>query len=405
MKTIITTVGTSLFDNYMREEIQNDLFAANSETYKSIKDHFKRLRDNTNSASEYSDDINQPDIKHLKETINDFWLHGITKKDKQWVFDDEVLNEYASAEIESILAIQREVREAVEVYLLATDTVLSLLAAELIKNWFQNHNNNQINVRFNHSQDVIRSLQIEDAKLFKDGLVNLNTRFYQIAQNLILAEQFDSVIINVTGGYKGIIPYLTILGQINKSPIKYIFENTGVLITIPQIPIQLNEELFEKYWEDLARLESDILKKHEHYHLISDLEGCFDIDGDDFAFNYLGDALWSRYKSKFFIFYITDDVWEQIQSKQEIKSVIEEKFCIKQMRDNKTGPKLTHKTVYDDGNNSIRIFYFEKNKMLFIYKVFGNGQYDDYERFWSENDFTESALSGFRVHKILIKNY
>lgn len=401
MKTIITTVGTSLFENYMREEIQNDLFIANNEAYQSIRDHHKRLRDNTQSAGEYTEANHQTDIKHIKETINDFWFPSITKRNKQWAFETDTLNEYASAEIESILAIQREVDEPVEAYLLATDTVLSRLASELISIWFEQYGNSQLSVKFNPNQDIIKDLQIEDTTRFKAGLVNLNTRYYQIAQEQI----FEYIVINVTGGYKGIIPYLTILGQINKSPIKYIFENTGILITIPQIPIQLNEELFEKYWEVLVTLENDMLNSTNHYQLIQDLGGCFEIDKKgDFMFNYLGDALWSRYKSKFFIFYAPDDVWKAIQDRDEIKDVIERKFCIKQMRKNKTGPKLSHQTVYDDGNNPIRVFYFEENSRLHIYKVFGDGQYNDYDGFWRNTTFSHSFLTNSIVRKIVIQS-
>ncbi|WP_027003412.1 hypothetical protein [Hugenholtzia roseola] len=365
MKTIITTVGTSLFENYNKKEVE-DKYG----NYETIFTEYETLRDKRSDASEYDEEGTEEE--KIIRVIKNKWFKGITKKNKQWTFESDALNEYASAEIESILAIQKEAGEEVEVHLLATDTVLSRLAAELICTWFDENDNRHVSVTFNPNQDVIKELQVEDGERFKKGLVNLNTRFYQIAQNSILGGQFDDVIINVTGGYKGIIPYLTILGQINQSPIKYIFENTGVLITIPQIPIQFNEDLFEKHWEVLSKLENDMLNSADHRQLIQDLGGCFDVaKNGDFMFNYLGEALWGRYKSKFFIFYAPDEVWNEIQKQKDIQRIIAEKLSKEEVRKGSKNEKKGDKWCYDDGDNDNRIYNLTTNDGKYvIYKTF-----------------------------------
>lgn len=382
MKTIITTVGTSLFENYMREEVEKDLFENNGQNYQSIKDHYKRLRDNTLSANEYNE--NNTDIKYIKKTIGDFWLNGITKKYKKWAFEDDAPNEYACAEIESILKIYEEQKQDIEVYLLATDTVLSVLSAELIKKWFEYYQDKQITIYFNSQKDVIKNLQIDNTNNFKEGLINLNTKYYLIANST------NDIILNVTGGYKGIIPYLTILGQVNKSQIKYIFENTSILITIPQIPIQLNEELFEKYWEVLAKVENEMLNKKDYYSLIQELESCFEIDNQgNFMLNYLGDALWNKYKSKFFIFYAPDDVWNEIQNQSDIKRIMETVFCYKIQRDAHIVWEDTHQ-VYKKYSDTKRIYFFEDKQKVFIYKSFEDeSDYKKHHNYFKSNQFDE----------------
>lgn len=400
MKTIITTVGTSLFENYNKKEVEIEL----GTKYDPIFTEHETLRDKRFCASEYDEEGTEEE--KITRIIKKKWLQGITKKNKLWVFEEEALNEYASAEIESILAIQREASEDVEVYLLATDTVLSRLAVELICAWFSKYGNNDITIKFNPNQDVIKKLQIEDATGFKEGLVNLNTRFYQIAQNLILAEQYNSVIINVTGGYKGIIPYLTILGQINKSPIKYIFENTGVLITIPQIPIQLNEELFEQHWEILARLEHEVLKSSDHYQLIQDLGGCFEIDNQgEFMFNYLGNALWSRYKSKFFIFYAPDDVWAEIKTDTRLSSIFKQSFVYEDLRNSNIKSEQTHKTVFKKPHDKPRIYFFYDDSKIYVYQAFLD--HDLHKKYITKTPFNDTLkyciMTISRLQKIQIK--
>ncbi len=386
MKTIITTVGTSLFENYNNKKVE-DVLGKNK--YTPIHTEYEELRDNRKNASEYDNEGGEEE--KITKTINNLWLKGITKKDKKWTLQ-EGLNKYACAEIESILAIIAEnPSQDFDVYLLTTDTVLSVLSAQLIKNWFDDYKNNNITIYFNKKQDIIEYLQIDNINNFKQGLINLNTRYYQIAGNNILSEQFSDVILNVTGGYKGIIPYLTILGQVNKSQIKYIFENTGVLITIPQIPIQLNEEIFEKHWEILSKIENEILNKNDHYQLVTDLESCFEIDiQGNFMFNYLGDALWNRYKSNFFIFYASDDVWDGIQNQSDIQRILSTIFCYQNQRDTHIIWEDTHK-VYKKYSDTKRIYFFEDNQKIFIYKTFENeSDYKEHHNYFKNNQFNDS---------------
>ena len=110
----------------------------------------------------------------------------------------------------------------IKVHFMATDTILSSLSAEIVAKYL---GNKKIETNFDKERDVIRDLQIEDAKEFeKNGLVNLVDRVYRI----INEQYYENIILNITGGYKAIIPYMTIMGQVNNIPIYYIFEDTEI---------------------------------------------------------------------------------------------------------------------------------------------------------------------------------
>jgi putative CRISPR-associated protein (TIGR02619 family) len=350
MKKIITTVGTSIFTNYMKPEIQDSY-----DDYEKINVQFEKLE--SEPAQNYSESTVKISMRYLKKTISDEWF----KRDNE-------PNTKASAEIKSILAIAKDVTEDVEVYLLATDTVLSVLACELVKEWFSEYKSAYaIDIQFNKTLDVISKLQVLDKVSFeKEGLVNLISRFYVICENY-----FDNVILNITGGYKAIIPYITILGQVNKVPVKYIFEDTDTLIEIPLLPLTIDKGIFEKYQDAFFKLEENsFLKKQDCHHFATEVESCLEIDSDgNVSFNSLGLMLWEKYKSGFFFFYTSDEVWTDIQNQPDIQRILKTKFHIFEARQNKTEKKQDH-YVYDDGDNNNRIYYFEVDGSIYIYKTF-----------------------------------
>mgnify|MGYP001001031091 CR=1 FL=1 len=53
--------------------------------------------------------------------------------------------------------------------------------------------------------------------------------------------------INITAGFKGTVPYLTILGQVFKIPLQYVFERSDNLITIPPMPIGFDVIAIEEF--------------------------------------------------------------------------------------------------------------------------------------------------------------
>ncbi|MCX8042437.1 MAG: putative CRISPR-associated protein, partial [Thermodesulfobacteriaceae bacterium] len=204
MNKIITMVGTSIFENYRREKSDDAVSMGFFEDLKDIE------------SEKWEDEIER--CKRLKSCVNSW----ITKK-----INKELEN--ISAEVKSLAKLSEELKDAFEIYLLSSDTILSRLAGEILKDVLpklESFENAKIELR------VIKGLQVKDRKKFNEGMSNLITEIYKIAGG-----SWDNVIINITGGYKATIPFLTILAQINRCLIYYIFEETDSLIQIPNIPL------------------------------------------------------------------------------------------------------------------------------------------------------------------------
>ena len=101
---------------------------------------------------------------------------------------------------------------------------------------------------------AIEGLQVFDrVKLEREGLTNLVDEIYKLFEYYSPDE--ENVLLNITGGYKCIIPYLTILAQINRAPLFYINDETEELIKIPQAPLDIDWGMFEKYKNQILLLE------------------------------------------------------------------------------------------------------------------------------------------------------
>lgn len=234
MKKIITTVGTSLITNGQK---QNDGFIS----YRDV---------NILEGRRHNESI-KPELKSRIEQLS-------KKIQKNLKF------QYASfaAETASLLKIAEELKEPFEVYLLATDTILSPVCAEMIKIWFeiQKLNSELQNIElFNtihfesNTRYIILGLQVKNKDVFeREGMPALVERVND------LTNTYDTVF-NITGGYKAIIPYMTIIGQIYQVPIYYTFKGDSSdddfeLIKIPQAPFDINWSMFEKYRKTIEEL-------------------------------------------------------------------------------------------------------------------------------------------------------
>lgn len=240
MKAIITPVGTSLFDN-LREN--------NS----SINDFYKFLRE---------PDRKGEDIENYRE---DF--HNLKREISGVQLDEE-----SCAEIKSLVKIiEKYPNEEIVVYLLPSDTILSPLAAEIIKEKLPQIISGNIRIEIKK----IENLKINDIKTFIKGMQSLIDQVYAIAN----FRDWSNIILNITGGYKATIPYLTMLGLINKAKINYIFEDMSSMLDIPIIPVSqeiLNYRILEDFYDQLERLSKGI----------TDIGGINNIRNSNFYQNY-----------------------------------------------------------------------------------------------------------------------
>ncbi len=227
---VITTVGTSIFENYFKDDKNKK-----EEKLRKEYEHIVKHEDNSFSNSLHF----KSKSDRIEEAIKKWYNHS-----------------NASAEINSILKIAEETNENIEVHLIATDTVLSVLAAELIYNWFQENKPSNIeqvdfvtpNIDFENQEDtlfVIKKLRVNSSKNYEKGFMNL----IEVLDKL---HEKDKTILNITGGYKAIIPIMTIYGQLKKIPLKYIYNeselyNNSELITVNSLPFSFDWAKIELY--------------------------------------------------------------------------------------------------------------------------------------------------------------
>ena len=260
---VFTTVGASLFENY-RKYRPKDIDAV-----------YDVLKDKGNKDWEG----NQNRIERLRTTVS------------KWADS----NDNACAEIKSIIKIVKREMSNCYVRLLASDTIISRLAAEIIKDKLHERQIDgfTVEVHFDPDKDVVKNLQVSDRKLFeKEGLVNLVEHLSNWG--------FENTIFNITGGYKGVIPYLSLMAMVNSVPLYYIFEDTDELIKIPQVPVDINWAMFEKYAYVLERLEEGIMDwpqfKREH-NIGEDFQACFWEEDGLAELNAVGRIFWERFKN------------------------------------------------------------------------------------------------------------
>ncbi|MDZ4681671.1 MAG: hypothetical protein SGI94_14610 [Saprospiraceae bacterium] len=228
-KRIITTVGASLFTNYRDKDRVVRKYSELSGEYRAIDTQYKNLEKLDHKKRQ--DTKYDSEIGYIKETIEYLWLPFACEK--------------SCAELQTLAKIAEENPGIeLEVYLLATDTVVSIVACELIKGWLDRGNIPSVRKCVFHSDanatdtTVVKGLQVEDARQFKmEGFSNL----LKIMQKFATPEQ---TIFNISGGYKALIPYLTLYAQLEGIPLKYMYEESEELVTVGNLPFGFDFFLF-----------------------------------------------------------------------------------------------------------------------------------------------------------------
>jgi hypothetical protein len=177
------------------------------------------------------------------------------------------------------------------------------------------------------------------------------------------------------------------------------------LLKIPNIPINVDYDLFDKYWEEIEKI-AVTGEIEDNYQLKQDLSSILEFEDDLVMLTGLGFVLWEKYKSKFFLFYCPEDVWKIINSTSEIKKIIQEDFSREEMRKSHVNPEPNnHKLTYKRIRSVQRIYFFyDNNDVPVVYKVFNN--HDEHERYFNSVRFTDALkneiLNEVRLRKVEI---
>lgn len=258
-KRIITTVGTSLISNWK----ETPGYGLTPE----IREQLKELEEC--SFFENSGTIADTYINYIK---GEYGEAGILQLLKEFIN-----NTSNCAEISSITAIENELRKSLKegeeltltIHLLCTDTILSPLCAEVIAGYFEKEENKEVKegdriiitrkVIFEKPGEGQTTIieKIKEQNFSSSHIIkNLNLKGYSEQGLLNLIEQIKNItssagtgntLLNITGGYKALIPPITILAQLYHLSIYYLYEDSTEIIHLPPMPIGFDWEIIEKY--------------------------------------------------------------------------------------------------------------------------------------------------------------
>jgi len=112
----------------------------------------------------------------------------------------------------------------------------------------------------------IEGLQVYDPKrLREEGLKNLvKVLLDDYLANESVRYSYD-IIINPTGGYKAIVPFLTVLGMLYGKPAIYLFEHAEELITLPPLPLTFDLAIYERVKGALRFIEEETAVSEQAY--------------------------------------------------------------------------------------------------------------------------------------------
>lgn len=346
---LITTVGTSIFSKHRKER-----------NYKYLKDK---------SFAEWSE--YEEEISELKKLVS-----------KEINYQSDI---NFSAEIKSIVTIKRKLGDqAVEVYLIATDSILSVLSCELIHLYFEEHQEEGLSIKFDkrlqdRNGSIINGLQAYDYDKFKKGGIPNLLDFLYGSHVSNSGQYWDDISFNITGGYKVLIPIITIIAQVNKTRVFYIFEedldetNIAIppLIELPVLPITINGMALEKFQEEFEKAEGGGEVELFNQEFKSIARPLLYEEDETIFLTGFGKLLYKELFPDTFTFYAESGIFQEIASNPDTVRVAL-KLASNQLRRAKTENKGGH-LVFDDGNNPNRIFYFTSKKGdIYIYKVFSN---------------------------------
>ncbi|MFN8578229.1 MAG: hypothetical protein U0354_15435 [Candidatus Sericytochromatia bacterium] len=231
MLYVLTTVGTSIFGN-LKKELNEE-------------------------QNKYIDQLKTKDSFNIEDPI----LSQIREKVKEISLRKDEFCYRLSAEITSLKKIKEDEdyykEQEIKIKFILTDTIESEVATILLEDFFSKQPN-YFKIDSSDGRKKIEGLQVKDFKKFEEkGLINLLEEVNKIKDEVNkIKDEVEKlkkarIILNLTGGYKGMIPFLTIFGQLYNIKIHYIYEN-GSLIKFPQLPIQFDWFKAESYYNYLS---------------------------------------------------------------------------------------------------------------------------------------------------------
>lgn len=235
MLCVISTVGRSVFNN------------ADPATRKRVDEFGKRQ------------DIDLTDIQNKPRNFPGQELYDLLMSSLEAKKGSIELVREASAELNSLehILTSQSVNNNDRLDFIASATPDGVLAARLVADFCMDFFARETKIH------LIEGLQVRDGEQFRRlGLRSLISSIYQILKET--PGGTFTRIINPTGGFKGVVPYLTIIGMLEGDiEMDYIYEQSPELIRLAGLPLRLDFERIESAFEALARCADDMIPEEE----------------------------------------------------------------------------------------------------------------------------------------------
>ncbi len=166
-----------------------------------------------------------------------------------------------SAETHSLAKLK--VSESDEVVLLHSETLDGQLCAEAVKEVLEN----ELGLRPRLVK--IEGLQVNNGERFRK--VGIQKLFEVLTEETKgwLENPEQKAILNATGGFKSVVPYVTLFGLLHRLEVVYIFEWSSELLRLPPVPVNFDYERLAQAENALRRLQQEgVMSKERFFELI-----------------------------------------------------------------------------------------------------------------------------------------
>ncbi len=175
-------------------------------------------------------------------------------------------------------------------YLTATDTAIGQAAAEVIRVFLKSKN---------IYADIFTPKELNTASVqnFSHGMKNLLKWCQETIPDK--AQSGYEIIFNITAAFKSLQGYLNIFGMFYADRIAYIFEGSSTLLSIPKLPIKIDQDALERHALALALLRKGAKYPVEELKEIPDAL-LFYNEAGDVSLSPWGQLLWDKMKKDVF---------------------------------------------------------------------------------------------------------
>jgi putative CRISPR-associated protein (TIGR02619 family) len=274
VRLVISTVGTSLLTNQIDRDIDPDNW-------------YKRLQQTANytaeEVSQYHEDVSQI-IEELKQRAEEKLYSHDT--------DVEQIRE-ASAELNGIYGLYDLYNEQLEQgisdthLLVTTDTAQGRITAELVESFLKTKGLN------NTSICIQSGLSTASSNTFVEGIAKLITSMQETIYSFKKSQY--PICFNLVGGFKALQGYFNTIGMFYADEIIYVFEGSNEVITIPRLPIQVNQSKVEPYKVQLAMM--DVGEIHSFWEEAQKVpKDWVLVDGQEMILSTWGQLIWNQCK-------------------------------------------------------------------------------------------------------------